>query len=341
MDYTECTAESNMVPSRDESTLYHQVRAYIERLCRNGFLYIHLEPTNHCNTTCVMCPRGAMVRAPKLMRWETFEAVMAVVLPTDLPMVSLVGFGEPTLHRQLATMIGYIRSRRPDMIIKLTTNGSRLAPAYIDSLYLQGLDLIEISVVGTTPGSYALNMGGLELESVLNAIRYLNSRNLLYTLTTFVTDGLSPNALRQLWLRWGARTVEVKGFHTRGSYLDLDHRLSKDSLGEYKKLTRDRAGEEQDPVTDACHKVNLFLHVNADGNFIPCVQEINNKNILFNISEVTSYVQIIEIMRSARPVFDICSGCELKHQDLVDYYARFFVNYFPLRIIEIMESQSS
>ena len=312
---------------------YDRVRSYISDLCQDGFLYVHLEPTNACNTTCVMCPRDAMTRKPKLMGWETFERTMALLLPTDLPMVSLVGFGEPTLHRRLGEMIAYIREQRPDMMIKLTTNGSRLDGQYLDEIYGAGLDLLEISVVGTNPDAYREAMGGLELAPVLEALDHLNTRGYLYTLTTFVNDGYGPAELRALWSERGARNVEVKGFHTRGGYLEPEDRLSDDAMGEYQH----RPDRDGSPKTEDCHKLYLFLHVNADGNFIPCVQEINNRNVLANVHEVSGYSDIKRRLAAATPVFDICNGCEMKDQDLVDYYARFFLKYFPERIDDIVE----
>src|SRR6266542_1959861 len=94
--------------------------AYVRALCEQSYVYVHLEPTNACNANCMVCPREEMTRSVGMMTWETFCRVMDVVLPTPIPMLALVGFGEPTLHRRLTAMVEYVRARRGEMVIKVT-----------------------------------------------------------------------------------------------------------------------------------------------------------------------------------------------------------------------------
>lgn len=325
----------------EQSTLisYSSVYSYIEKLCKSSYFYVHLEPTNACNTNCIMCPRNAMTRKPKMMTWENFEKIMTLILPTDIPMISIVGFGEPTLHSKLTQMLNYIRKRRKDIILKMTTNGSLLKKEYIEELYKNGLDLIEISVVGTDKESYQNTMGGLQFEQLLDTINYLNHQKYKYLLATFPTAQDSPENLYEYWTAQGVKNIEVKGFHQRGGYLDPEQKLSNDSFGSYISRKQEDKAKSRLPA-DACHKLYMFLHVNVDGNFIPCVQEINNKNILFNIENITSYDDANKIMSSARPTFDICQGCEMKNQDLMDYYSQFLIKYFPERIGNILARSS-
>ena len=324
---------------------YDMLRTALDEICRDGFFYVHLEPTNACNTTCVMCPRDAMVRKMNMMSQEILEQVVTVLLPPQVPMVSIVGFGEPTLHPRLVEMIRYIKVRRPDIIIKMTTNGSRLTPSFIDSVYEAGLDLMEISVVGTDPDAYKVAMGGLDLDTVRRAITYLNGTTHRYLLATFPQDDASPDTLRQYWTSQGARNIEVKGFHRRGGYLPqpVTLQLRGNPLGEYQPrpdtthVLPDEKAQSTIPV-DACHKLYMFLHINAHGNLIPCVQEINNRNVLAHISEVHDFDEVRHLLRSHRPAFDICRGCELQSQDQLDYYTRFLLNYFPERVDRLVRS---
>jgi MoaA/NifB/PqqE/SkfB family radical SAM enzyme len=321
-----------MIDDHDE--ILRTAARYISTQCEKSFFYVHLEPTNACNTACEMCPRGVMTRPQRMMSWKVFETAMGLLLPTDIPMISLVGFGEPSLHSKLIEMVNYIRNHRSDIIIKMTTNGSRLSGAYMDDLYAAGLDLLEISVVGSDAATYQRMMGGLQLEPVLRAIRHLNSRGFLYLLTTILTGQQGSTETRAFWEAHGATHVEIKGLHRRGGY--LAPRLLGSSLGSYLRRESNRDAVDSCQV-DACHKLYMFLHVNADGNFIPCVQEINNRNILTDIFSVKDYQELRRIVRRARPRFDICDGCELKEQNLIDYYARFLVKYFPQRIPTLLE----
>jgi Radical SAM superfamily/4Fe-4S single cluster domain len=318
------------------SLLYETVRASIDELCRTSFLYVHLEPTNACNTRCVMCPRDAMTRRRTMMADSVLERTVEVLLPPQVPMVSVVGFGEPTLHPRLPAMLRYIRQRRPNIIVKLTTNGSRLTAALIDELYMSGLNLLEISVVGQDPASYAAAMGGLEMATVLEAVEHLNDRGHRYLLTTFPMGHTTPDTLLRYWTSRGARNVEVKGFHRRGGYLQTAGRLGGDGIGGYRPRTPAAAPIARELPVDACHKLYMFLHVNAHGNLVPCVQEINDRNVLANVFEVADFEAVVRLLRSHRPVFDICHGCELQAQDQVDYYARFLLKYFPKELHRLM-----
>lgn len=322
------------------STSYEAVHTAISALCEDSFFYVHLEPTNACNTSCVMCPRDAMVRQMSMMDVAVLQRVVQVLLPPQVPMVSIVGFGEPTLHPRLVEMIAYIRAHRPDVIVKMTTNGSRLTPDFIERLYAAGLDLLEISAVGTTPEAYARAMGGLAQSTMLAALEHLNRRDHRYLLATFALDGAGPEQLRSYWTGQGARHVEVKALHRRGGYLRGPVGSPTPALGGYQgrgPLSLGATPASGLPV-NACHKLYMFLHVNAHGNLVPCVQEINNKNVLANVSELDTFEDVVRLLRSHRPVFDICRGCELRELDQIDYYARFMLSYFPERVERLVGS---
>src|SRR5262245_38443993 len=73
------------------STLYQPLHRTLYEHCRRSYFYLHLEATNACNTTCVMCPRAAMDRPIRMLSKATFVKVMDLVLPSDILMLSIVG----------------------------------------------------------------------------------------------------------------------------------------------------------------------------------------------------------------------------------------------------------
>lgn len=306
------------------------VEAYLSRLCQSYYVYTHLEPTNACNADCAVCPREAMDRKLVMMTWPTFVHIMDAVLPTPIPMLAIVGFGEPTLHRQVIDMIGYARSRRPDLVIKVTTNGSRINDRNIDSFFGAGLDLLEISVFGHSPETYEAQMAGLKFAHIKQLLNLLNERGYRYSLTTVQSDDAPAGIIRDFWSSLGAARLSIKGLHRRGGYLELGEPVTREqAIGSYRE--RNDVTADALPV-DSCHKLYMFLHVNASGQILPCVQEINAKNILGRIVAGTSIESVTSTTRAHRPVFDICRGCELKQQDLMEYYSRFFAGSFSERI---------
>lgn len=328
------TTQTGLALASSIQSDYESVRRFVIDQSQRSFFYLHLEPTNACNTHCQMCPRDAMSRSYKMMSWPTFTRLMELVLPSDIPMISIVGFGEPLLHKNIGEMLRYIRLRRPDIIIKLTTNGSMLTESMISELYDSGLDLLEISFVGTDPTTYSRHMGSLSFERTLHSISRLQHQGRRFLITTFEIADESIAQIKAFWQKRGVCNVHIKGFHRRGGYLE-PVQISRNTLGNYKRRTElstlPSMPSGNGLEAESCHKLFMFIHVNAEGNFIPCVQEINNKNVLFNINEVQSYNEIVERMQSVRPEFNICNGCELKSQDLVDYYTNFLLKYFPVQ----------
>ena len=298
---------------------YKNARRYLRKLVPHGFLYAHVEPTNACNTTCRMCPRHAMARAHHMMTWGVFERICEVFLPSPTPMLSIVGFGEPTLHRRLPEMIEYAKQARPDLAVKLTTNGTKLTSALTNRLCEAGLDFLEVSVVGCGPKEYAHWMGGLSFCDLLRGLDALRNAGQRFAITTFSTNKRSPSAIRNYWRRHGVENVLIKGFHHRGGYLGgHDEELGEES-------------DYEEVGSDICHKLHLFCHINARGFIVPCVQEINNQNILGHIDGAT-YSELLRMIRSTEPSFNICSGCEIRRQNALEYYARFLGTYFEDRL---------
>lgn len=303
---------------------------YLRRLCRRHYVYTHIEPTNACNADCAICPRDAMTRKLLMMTWPTFVQIMDTVLPTPIPMLAIVGFGEPTLHRQILEMISYARSARSDLAIKITTNGSRMSADNLDKYFEAGLDLVEISVFGYSPETYEAQMEGLKFRHVERLISALNERGCKYSLSTVRSDEVPAAVIQSFWTSVGASRLSIKGLHRRGGYLELDEPVTREqALGNYRQRSQVLEGGLPE---DACHKLYMFLHVNAAGQILPCVQEINMENVLGRISRSSSLQSVMASTRSHRPTFNICAGCELKQQDLMDYYARFFATQFPERL---------
>ncbi|GIH25042.1 hypothetical protein Aph01nite_33520 [Acrocarpospora phusangensis] len=272
-----------------------------------------------------------MTRKLRMMSWETYMGIMDTILPTPIPMLSLVGFGEPTLHPRIVDMIDVARRSRPDLVIKITTNGSRMTEGSLDKYFDAGLDLLEISVFGYSPASYEALMGGLKFQSIQRLLSALNSSGYPFSLTTVQTDQTSADDIRAFWASLGAPHVAIKGMHRRGGYLELDRQIEQEqALGGYNRrpvAVRGSAGL----AVDSCHKLYMFLHVNANGQILPCVQEINLTNVLGTIPANSSIESVVALTRDQRPTFDICMGCELKQQDLMQYYATFFADRFPDR----------
>lgn len=131
---------------------------------------IYIEPTNRCNIDCRTCMRQNWDVTLGKMSAKTFAAIEASLAELTPPVtVMFGGIGEPLLHPQTADMIATVKSLgfRAEMI----TNGTLLTERRAKQLIEAGLDLLWVSIDGSSPESYADVRLGAELPRVLENLR--------------------------------------------------------------------------------------------------------------------------------------------------------------------------
>jgi MoaA/NifB/PqqE/SkfB family radical SAM enzyme len=131
---------------------------------------VYIEPTSRCNLTCRTCIRNAWEEPQGDMSAETWNRVIdgLKALPSR-PDVFFGGFGEPLL---LPSIIGMVKQVKPFAgKVELITNGILLTEERSRELIDAGLDLLWVSVDGTTPESYADIRMGAALPQVLENIK--------------------------------------------------------------------------------------------------------------------------------------------------------------------------
>jgi len=142
---------------------------YRSKLVDNSFPpEVWIENTNHCNATCVMCPREKLTRAHGVMRFELFEKIIKeiAVHNTQVMRVHLHNYGEPLIDAALTERIRLAKGYgiRHTYIV---TNGSLLTPPIINKLIDAGLDEMKISFYGTDRNTYNKTMVGLDYDTTI------------------------------------------------------------------------------------------------------------------------------------------------------------------------------
>jgi MoaA/NifB/PqqE/SkfB family radical SAM enzyme len=132
---------------------------------------LYIEPTNLCNLNCRTCIRNVWSEPFGLMSDAVFERILEGLraLPTP-PLVFFGGFGEPLFHPKIIEMISRVKALGSP--VEIITNGTLLDPAMAKALILARLDMLWVSLDGSTPQSYAdIRLGAslpLVLENVTN-----------------------------------------------------------------------------------------------------------------------------------------------------------------------------
>lgn len=147
---------------------------------------VFVEPTDACNLDCVTCFRNAWDVPMGRMSDDTFAAILDGLQELEtLPTVYFGGIGEPLFHRRTAEWIAEVK--RLGARVEMITNGTLLTEKRSRQLIDAGLDLLWVSIDGSSPESYADVRLGAELPNVIaNLERFRKMRKN----THFPTPGI-------------------------------------------------------------------------------------------------------------------------------------------------------
>ncbi|RIL04853.1 MAG: hypothetical protein DCC71_12535 [Proteobacteria bacterium] len=130
---------------------------------------INVEPTNHCNQRCRLCPRLGFTRPLGFMSSALFERIADECAGHDTALW-LHFLGEPLLHRELVPMLRYAKAAGVARV-GLSTNGVALRGAVADALLTAGLDRLECSIDAGDRAGYRAARGRDHWERVVRNVQ--------------------------------------------------------------------------------------------------------------------------------------------------------------------------
>jgi MoaA/NifB/PqqE/SkfB family radical SAM enzyme len=146
--------------------------------CDPPLTKIYIEPTTHCNLNCATCMRHSWEESGGSMQMATFKKLI-----TDLKQVNTLksmafwGIGEPMKHDGIIEMIQL--AKKLGVQTELITNGMLLTPDLSQKIIKSGLDVLIVSIDGTTPESYSTIRSGADLKDLIQTIKSLNAYKLM------------------------------------------------------------------------------------------------------------------------------------------------------------------
>lgn len=130
---------------------------------------LYIEPTSQCNLTCRICLRNTWEDPPGRMDGATFERIIeGLRFFSPAPDIVFGGFGEPLLHPAIATMVARAKSIGSE--VSLITNGTLLSKELSFGLAEAGLDVLWVSLDGSTEESYGGVRPGAVLDDVVSKV---------------------------------------------------------------------------------------------------------------------------------------------------------------------------
>jgi len=285
---------------------------------------VRYEVTDHCNASCVMCPRDLHMdaRPHGIMHLTKYKKSIDEVAALGCKQVVLTGFGEPLIDKRLEDKVAYAKSK--GMRTYIISNASLLTKERSIRLINSGLDELRVSYYGMRKETYEKVMVGLKFDVTMKNLHdFLDAREELGVklprlelnwLELPENDG-DTGPFREYWEPL-ADAIEIWKPHNFGD--GRGYRQRYDDLS--KKTTCGRP--ENGP-----------LQIQWDGEVIPCCYDYNNQIVLGN-----AFTQpVLEILNAEKyrllrlahnekkfQLFPYCNQCDqlLEHADALVYTNR-------------------
>lgn len=284
---------------------------------------VRYEVTDHCNASCIMCPRDKHEHAREhgIMDQTLYEKSIDEVVALGAKKIVLTGFGEPMLDKRLELKIKYAKSK--GLSTYIISNGSILNSKRARTILEAGLDEIRISFYGMTPETYNAVMQGLDFNKTMTGMmEFLRLRDELGAKTKIQVSYLEmeenkadTGKFREFWESI-VDAIEIWRPHNFGDGRDY----------------RDRVEEIE--IKNTCGRPeNGPLQIQWNGEVIPCCYDYNNQIILGN-AFTTPVLEILNgpkyrLLRYAHrqkqfEMFPYCNQCDqlLPHADALVYTNR-------------------
>lgn len=172
--------------------------------------YLRLSVTDRCNLRCSYCRSGAETFIPhsEILRYEEMLTLINLVVDMGIEKVRITG-GEPFARKGLMSLLEAIRTAHPVLDIRLTTNGTLVAP-YVQALRDVGVNAINLSLDTFNPARFAETTGRDLLPRVLENIDAMLDAGLTVKLNAVAMRTVNDAELPQFLHFAQARRMDIR-----------------------------------------------------------------------------------------------------------------------------------
>jgi len=244
-----------------------------------------IEPTNHCNLRCVMCPHGKGLKAPKgYMDMGLYKKIVGELKGLNVQRINLFLGGEPLLHKGVVEMVKIARSAK--IPVRLHTNATLLTEELSSRLLdTRGLGEVSFSFDGEDRDHYEKVRVNAKFDVALSNIkRFLDMKKrrgmkLPRTLVQVIKDrvegvGTPPisEAFKALFAGLGVDLFHPICFHNFGGTLSAGGEVG------YELVKR-----EYKP----CRQPWRAMSIGWDGSVVGCCLDMEKKLVLGDLNSQT------------------------------------------------------
>lgn len=172
--------------------------------------YLRLSVTDRCNLRCSYCRSGAetFIPHPDILRYEEMLQLIELVVGMGIEKVRVTG-GEPFARKGLMSLLEAMRAAHPSLDIRLTTNGTLVAP-YVQALRDVGVNAVNLSLDTFHPARYAQTTGRDLLPRVLENIDAMLDAGLTVKLNAVAMRGVNDAELPHFLRFAQSRKIDIR-----------------------------------------------------------------------------------------------------------------------------------
>lgn len=232
-----------------------------------------IEPTNHCNLKCAMCPNKDLKKEDKgYMEFDLFTKIIDEVSAFAFD-VHLLHRGESLLHPDFFKMAKYAHDK--NLIVKFHTNGTLLDEQKARKLIESGIDQFSFSFDGYDKETYeSIRINSNFDKTVGNIIRFLEIKKELRSKRPYTILELINFPDYQI----RSNKSQRKEFADRFKGLPLDRLEIKEFHNWAGEVESKRGSKSYSPCTFLWHALIIFW----DGAVLPCTQDFFGYYVLGN-----------------------------------------------------------
>ncbi|KKR82048.1 MAG: molybdopterin cofactor synthesis protein A [Parcubacteria group bacterium GW2011_GWD2_40_9] len=165
-------------------------------------LIVSIEPSNICNSKCIMCPYPKMTRPKEVMGIELFKKIVDDAFNEGVRNFNLNFYNEPFLDPMIFDRIKYLKSK--GLKVSLYSNGSVANESIYDKIFESGIDRISFSIDGATKEIYEKIRNGLNFDETV--------KNVLGLIKRKKEKGFLSPKIRVVFVRQKANKNEVEEY---------------------------------------------------------------------------------------------------------------------------------
>ena len=242
--------------------------------------FFWLEPTNHCNLRCVMCPNGTgQINIEKgYMEYDLYKGIIDDISDYASAITLAVG-GESLLHPRFFDMARYAADK--GIKVLLNTNATLLNKEKAMMMLDSGVSSISFAFDGFTKRMYEKVRVGANFETTLDNILYFlwlkkeKKKKLPYAVLSILMLGLEE-----------CGEGEQRYFLKKFEGLIEEVRLREVSTwGNTFKGTQDFSYRKNDFNYPPCSRLLSTAVITWNGDVVPCIYDTNHEYVIGNLRD--------------------------------------------------------